>query len=100
MSLAWRTRIWHLVEVVHDPSSHRRTFDWYDWSLSVLVLANVAAVMLETVPEFRASHGQALALFEWISVGIFTVEYGLRLWACPTDPRYARAPWRAGCGMR
>ncbi len=65
-------------------------------ALVALILANVAAVILESqlsrelvTPAFF--HG-----FEIASVVIFTLEYLARLWAAPVDPRYrALKPWRA-----
>lgn len=47
----------------------------------VLILANVAAVALETVPSLWARYGGFFRWFDTISVAIFTVEYGLRVWA-------------------
>jgi voltage-gated potassium channel len=52
-----------------------------DVSLMVLVLANIIAVVLESVPSVHARHGQALNTFETFSVIVFTVEYLLRVWS-------------------
>lgn len=62
----------------------------FDRFILVLIWANVAALILETVPEVAARWGGALAAFEGISVLIFTAEYVLRLRYCVRDPRYAR----------
>jgi voltage-gated potassium channel len=48
--------------------------------LVVLIVLNVAAVILETVREVSVLAGAWLRLFEWFSVGIFTVEYVARIW--------------------
>jgi len=58
-------------------------------ALFVLIAANVAAVVLETVPELRRQYGRAFSLFDDVSVLIFSVELVLRVWSCPADPRYA-----------
>ncbi len=58
--------------------------------LMILIVMNGAAVVLETVEEI-AFHLQPLFdALETFSVTIFTVEYLLRLWIAPLDPRYAR----------
>ncbi|HEY1837704.1 MAG TPA: cyclic nucleotide-gated ion channel [Rhizomicrobium sp.] len=57
--------------------------------LITLIVANVAAVALETIP-FIYDRWQRLFLdFERFSVGAYTVEYLLRLWASIDDPRIA-----------
>ncbi|MGA9795327.1 MAG: cyclic nucleotide-gated ion channel [Rhizomicrobium sp.] len=57
--------------------------------LITLIVANVAAVALETIPFiYDRWHGLFLD-FERFSVGAYTVEYLLRLWASIDDPRIA-----------
>ena len=53
--------------------------------LILLILANVAAVILESLADVGARYSGAFHVFEVISVIIFTVEYGLRLWSCTED---------------
>lgn len=55
----------------------------------VVILLNVLAVILETVPALSARYARGFRLFEIFSVALFTVEYVLRLWACTLDPRFA-----------
>jgi hypothetical protein len=50
----------------------------------------VLAVTLASVPDLYADYGRVFDGFEAFSVAVFTVEYGLRLWAAPEDPRFAR----------
>jgi voltage-gated potassium channel len=56
-----------------------------------LIVANVIAIMLETVDWFFESYELYLWYFEFISVMIFTVEYGLRVWVSVEDPEFAGA---------
>jgi voltage-gated potassium channel len=51
-----------------------------------LILANVAAVVLESVEALHKEHETAFHIFELISVGVFTIEYAFRLWTCVEDP--------------
>lgn len=62
-------------------------------SLLVLILANGLAVLLETVKALEAKYSWYFFLFEVISVGVFTLEYVLRLWAITLNPSFQRAVW-------
>lgn len=57
--------------------------------LLLLILANVTAVVAETVPTLGERHAAAFAAFERISVLIFVLEYIARLWSCTADPTCA-----------
>jgi voltage-gated potassium channel len=48
----------------------------------------VLAVILETVQSLQLRFGTAFWAFEVFSVGVFSVEYAARIWACTADPRY------------
>jgi voltage-gated potassium channel len=60
--------------------------------LIVLIVANALAVCLDSVPELGAAYRRPFQIFEYASVAIFTVEYALRVWTAPEDPRYAERP--------
>ncbi len=51
-----------------------------DRLLVALILVNLVAVALESVPEYGARYALAFVLIEIFSLVVFTVEYGLRLW--------------------
>jgi voltage-gated potassium channel len=51
-----------------------------DRLLVALILLNLAAVALESVPDYHARYAPAFDLIEYFSLVVFTVEYGLRLW--------------------
>jgi voltage-gated potassium channel len=55
----------------------------------VVILLNVLAVILETVPALSLRYARGFQLFEIFSVALFTIEYVLRLWACTLDPRFS-----------
>ncbi len=52
----------------------------FDVSLSFLILANLAAVCLESVDSINDQFHFYFLCFEYISVAIFTIEYFLRIW--------------------
>src|ERR1700693_5110156 len=51
-----------------------------DRLLVALILINLIAVALESVPEYGARYALGFAAIEIFSLVVFTVEYGLRLW--------------------
>lgn len=61
---------------------------YVDLLIMGLIAANVAAVILETVDLLAARYGVFFRLFEMISVVIFTVEYGARVWSSVEHPDY------------
>jgi voltage-gated potassium channel len=48
--------------------------------LVVLILGNIVAVVLESIPSVQATYAQAFDIFDAFSIGVFTIEYVLRLW--------------------
>lgn len=60
-----------------------------------LILANVAAVALETIPSIDKHWHKLLGHFERLSVIAYTLEYAARMWCSIEDPRVAaRGPIR------
>lgn len=60
--------------------------------LAVLIITNVAALVVESVPGME-SHAGFFRAFEFFSVVVFSVEYLLRVWSAPENVRYADG-WR------
>ena len=57
----------------------------FDYAMITLIIANAVAIILESVNEYAAAYGSFFAVFEDISVGIFTVEYVMRIWSCTSS---------------
>lgn len=55
----------------------------------LLILLNVLAVMLETVPAIYEPNSIFFDYFDLLSVIIFSIEYLLRVWSCVHDKRYS-----------
>ena len=90
---SFRARIYHLIE---EPLPGERTVHIFNAFIVVLILANVTAVILESVPEVEEAHYALLQAFDAFSVAVFTVEYALRLWIVPEHPLYVTfTPLRA-----
>lgn len=74
-------------------------------AIILLIILNVLAFTLETVPEIEAAYGHYFLIFEVVSVTAFTIEYFLRLWSSVEVPflqrcttlearlRFARRPF-------
>ncbi|MFO7880344.1 MAG: ion transporter [Bacteroidota bacterium] len=60
----------------------------FDVVLLVIILANVLAVMLESVAEIADKYGQTLIIFEYIVTGLFTIEYVLRILSSRKTQKY------------
>lgn len=78
--------IYHLLEAPANRSVGRKIVVGF---LFALISVNVMVVFLETVPRFYASYEFILHPFTILSIGIFTIEYLLRLWVCSLNPVYS-----------
>ena len=60
-----------------------------------LIIANVAAVMLETVPSMTDTVAERnfFHYFDLVSVIIFTIEYVLRVWSSNHEEKYRHSVW-------
>ncbi len=61
----------------------------------ILIVLNVIAVMLETVPGYHDEEMEQRLFyyFDLFSVIVFTIEYLLRLWSSNHDPKYRHPVW-------
>ncbi|MBI3675949.1 MAG: ion transporter [Proteobacteria bacterium] len=59
-------------------------------TLIALIVANVVAYSLQSVPWVEQRFWRQLEGFEIVSVAIFSIEYLLRLWTAPEDPLVPR----------
>lgn len=57
----------------------------FDLFMIALIVANVFAIILETVESIYTRSPELFFWFEVVSVAIFTVEYVLRVWSCTED---------------
>jgi voltage-gated potassium channel len=69
---------------------------WIDRLLVAVILINLVAVALESVPTLRGPYESLFSAVEYFSLVVFTVEYGLRLWcAVEHGPNQHLSPLRA-----
>lgn len=58
----------------------------FDVFIVLIILANVLASVIDTVPDINARYGPALRVFDTFCVSIFIAEYLARLWVAPEHP--------------
>lgn len=56
--------------------------------LVALIVVNITALVLESVPSLAAAHGRVFYWIELVSAVLFTLEYAVRLWVAPEHARY------------
>lgn len=83
---AWRNRLHEVVFEAETPAGRA-----FDITLLGVILASVAVVLAESVPELRAVHGELFQAIEWGFTALFTVEYLLRLLAVRRPLVWARS---------
>jgi voltage-gated potassium channel len=82
----WRHRLHEIIFESDTPEGKA-----FDLALLAAIVLSVAAVCLESVPSFRARHGDWLRAAEWMFTVLFTVEYTARLVAVRAPLKYARS---------
>jgi voltage-gated potassium channel len=88
-----RRRVYDLIE--HGPVGER-TQRIVSRLLIALIVVNLAAVTLESVPQYEHAYARAFLAIEILSLVVFTVEYLLRVWvAVEHAPHRALSPTRA-----
>jgi len=85
--MSYRVRTFRVLEADTGEGGLGRAIDVF---ILGLIVANVVAVILETVAAVRETVGRGFQYFEWFSVVVFTIEYLLRLWSCTASPRFER----------
>ena len=77
-------------EILDKAQAGDRTSRLIDLFIMGLIVLNVVAVILETVEAVLVSYGWLFEVFDAFSVGVFTIEYLMRMWSCTADDRFAR----------
>lgn len=81
-----RERIYRVIFESDTPAGK-----FFDVVLILCILTSVFVVMLDSVPMYRARHGELYLGVEWFFTLLFTVEYALRLASVRHPWRYARS---------
>ena len=88
-----KSRLYKILEAGHSHDWQSRLFEG---AMATLIVLNVIAFSLETVPEIHDRYEMSFLAFDLFSIAIFTVEYILRLWVCTEHPPFqGLAPLKA-----
>ena len=85
--MALKQQLYELLEGGYRDTVGQRAIDYF---LALLIITNVLAVALETIPRLQAEYGSEFIWFENISLAIFISEYIIRLWVCTELPTLRR----------
>ncbi|KZN38867.1 potassium channel protein [Pseudoalteromonas luteoviolacea S2607] len=85
MSLTLRQKT---AAILEGSGRYRKVAHTLDIFLIALIIFNVIAIVLESVPALAKQYYRLFFYIEIVSVGIFCVEYLLRLWCCVDKVNY------------
>ncbi|MCA9280879.1 MAG: ion transporter [Phycisphaerales bacterium] len=79
-----------MFEIVEAARPGDRASKVFDLAIIGLIVLNVAAMIAESMPECAARWPGFFMAFERVSIGVFIVEYVLRLWSCVESDRFSK----------
>ena len=87
-----------LMEILDGSPAHKSS-RYVELLITVVVLVNCSAVILDSVPEIHAQHKHFFHELEFWSVMFFTAEYILRVWSLGAKFIEAEGgAWKGGRG--
>ena len=79
-----------LYEILHHGTIGDRTSRTVGQFIVLLIVVNLIAVTLESMPDLADQYGPLFTAVEMLSLTVFTLEYGLRVWVAVDHPPYHR----------
>ena len=71
----------HTLMEIMDGSPNQAASRWVELAITIVVLVNCSAVILDSVPEIHAIYKEFFHELEFWSVMFFTTEYIARVWS-------------------
>jgi voltage-gated potassium channel len=81
-----------VVMDILDGSPNYKASRYVEWVITVVVLTNCAAVILDSIPSVHLAYKDFFHAFEFWSVMFFTLEYVLRIWSL--GAKFSDSAWR------
>lgn len=78
-----QARIYELIFGTQSPAGKA-----FDLVLIAAILASVAVVIADSIPELHESYGRLFWQVEWVFTLFFTIEYAFRIWCSPNRKAY------------
>ncbi|QQR71037.1 MAG: ion transporter [Methanolinea sp.] len=82
-----KNRVYEIVDVVREGDTASIVFNGF---IVAVIVLSIFVIMLESIRSVSLGFAYFFIVFELISIGIFTIEYILRLWSCTSNPAYER----------
>ena len=82
-----------IYDIVEQPAPGNRVARIVDLSITTLIYASVASMVLGTVDEIHSISPTAFRAFEVFSVGVFSIEFLARVWSSTSNERYSHPVW-------
>lgn len=83
-----------VYKIIKDPHVRLTSAnDLFDILLLVLIGLNAAVIILDSYPQLRRAYHPYFHTFELYSMGIFLIEYLLRVWTIVENPHYRHPVW-------
>ena len=86
-TLTLKEKIAEILAPVQVGNRCSKTFQVF---IVTLIFLNVLAVILESVESLATQYSVLFKTFTLFSVAVFTLEYGLRVWTCTVQDKFAR----------
>jgi len=77
-----------IYEILHHGTVGDRTSRTVGQFIVLLIIVNLIAVTLESMPDLAERHGAAFTTVEILSLTVFSLEYALRVWVAVDHPPY------------
>ena len=81
-----------LYDALHSPVAHSTFASVLNFILITLIISSVVVLSLETVDSLYNPYQSYFQIFEYVTVGMFTLEYLIRIWVCVENPIYRLHP--------
>ncbi len=93
-AFSWRLRCYQIIG--RNNASDDALSSWVQIFLVLCIILNVGVLVFGSIPALSITHDKTMFIIEAVTVFIFVVEYGLRIWCAPEHPPWHNvSPWRA-----
>ncbi|WP_394222282.1 ion transporter [Alteromonas gracilis] len=87
--MSFQSACYHILAPASEAREYKKLSKVFDVFFITLVIVNIVAMMIETVPNISPTWKHELRVLELVSVLIFTVEYLLRVYSSASAPNQA-----------
>jgi voltage-gated potassium channel len=77
-------------EILDEPHISDKAAKYVQILIFSFIFLNTIAIVLISIPDVRRSMGTSLLALMNLSLGVFAIEYGLRIWSCTSASSYSR----------